>query len=491
MKFIYLSILPLILFYDANAQTANIANCGIQADEPPGCLLCDSILNFSNEIYTAGFPGDTYECGYIDNNYWISFMADGNIGKVYYIPYDCINLKGTQAIIYNRNFEPVSTCFSSFNITPEINFQPLQAGEIYYLMIDGLYGDICTDRFVFISGVMYPELGVAHLKANQVIPDTVCPAEILRLDFDTLPILNEIVVETANGQIIQKDSVGYSQTITFTKTGLDTIFYYAKTPCLIGTKTAIPIFVRPSFIEQVIDTAICTTTCITFRDSTFCQPGNHFYGSLSNEICDSIFIISINEKAPFRENYSSNICEGDSLIWRGEVFKQTGIFERITSDSLTGCDSIFQLNLIVRPPKTDFFVIRLMENDSFFGRVITGDTIIADTFQSIFGCDSIRRYSIKVEKSGLDTRNVGYPGLHLYPNPNNGNFILMWEQELTIEAQLSLYDSTGKLILKKGNIQVVTGENQQHLPPNLPPGLYQLLIKTNKGQGNYRIIIQP
>ncbi|MCB0662020.1 MAG: T9SS type A sorting domain-containing protein [Saprospiraceae bacterium] len=491
MKFIYLSILPLILFYDANAQTANIANCGIQADEPPGCLLCDSILIIDNDIYTGEFPGPAYECGYIENNFWVAFIADGNTFSVDDYSYNCEKGRGTESIVYNQNFEPVSFCFSTSNLPGDINVYNLEADQVYYFMVDGFMGDVCTDEYHFKSGIKFPILDTPRLRPNSIIPDTICPGEKVLLSFDSLSSFNEILLGTSKNQFIEPDEGGLNFSITFLEPGPDSIFYYSKTPCKNGSVISIPIFVNPGFIQKVIDSSFCRSYCFPFRDTVYCEYGTHIYSSPSPNGCDSTFIITLREGIQVVNNETINICEGDSIPWMGQVINEAGRYIEIKTDSLTGCDSIFELRVIVHPQRTDFFTINLMENDTFLGRIITIDTIIADTFQSIFGCDSIRRYSIKVEKSGLDSRNVGYPGLHLYPNPNNGNFILMWEKELTIEAQLSLYDSTGKLILKKGNIQVVAGENQQHLPPNLPPGLYQLLIKTNKGQGNYRIIIQP
>lgn len=490
MKSFYLWILPLLFFYNSNAQTANIANCGIQADEPPGCLLCDSILIIDNDIYTGEFPGPTYECGYIENNFWVAFISDGNYLKAFDFSYNCEIGSGTQSIIYNQNFEPVSPCFSTTGLPGDISAANLEENQVYYFMVDGMFGDICTDRYEFISGIKFPALDTPVLRSATIIPDTVCPGERVQLSFDSLSRFNEITLETSQNQLIEKDEQGLHYIITFLEPGPDTISYFAKTPCKNGMVRTIPIFIKEGFVQNVIDTALCQSICIPFRDTVYCDFGNHTYFSPSPTGCDSAFIISLKEGLHAVNFETINICEGDSTTWRGQIISEGGRYREIKTDSLTGCDSIFELKVLVRPHKTDFFVISIMKNDTFLGRVITTDTTISDTFQTIYGCDSIRRYSLNVEMSGLPSLSNEIPGLHLFPNPNDGNFVLRLEQQQQIEGRLSLYDAFGKIVFRKEKVQLLAGDNPQRIPFDIQPGLYQLVFDTGTKSSGYRIMIQ-
>lgn len=74
----------------------------------------------------------------------------------------------------------------------------------------------------------------------------------------------------------------------------------------------------------------------------------------------------------------------------------------------------------------------------------------------------------------------------LFPNPSNGLFTMEMEENYQ-QATLNLFDLTGKIIDSK------TINNQQRISldySNLPKGMYQLQVNTEKGNYFSKIIIQ-
>lgn len=491
MKSFYLWILPLLFYVNSFSQISNITNCGMQADEPPGCYLCDSVISIRNDLFMPGLPGDTFECGTIENNFWISFIADGNSGVIKYTSSNCENTWGTQALIYNQRLEQVSFCFSSYVDPYYLYFNHLVEDQVYYLMVDGFLGDICTNHFTFLSGVKYPHAGNAVLTAGSSIPDTICVGARLDLTFNPLPVANEVILETTRNQIIDRDSLGLHYSLTFLEPGPDTIYYFANAGCSKEPVHSKAIFVNGGNMSQVVfDTTTCQNYCFSFRDTTFCETGIHFYQSPSSGPCDSVFIIKLQQRQPFLHQETITICQGDSITWMGNRLWNLGKYREIRTDSITGCDSIFELNLVTKPIKSKFNMVRLMENDTFRGNIITADTTIVDTLQTIFGCDSLLIFSLVVETSGSNNIHQGFEGLKLYPNPNGGQFMLEWDLDAPIEGQISILDVYGNPVFSKENQRLIKGKNEINLPSNIPSGLYHFNLKMEGKTGSYRIVIQ-
>ncbi len=72
-------------------------------------------------------------------------------------------------------------------------------------------------------------------------------------------------------------------------------------------------------------------------------------------------------------------------------------------------------------------------------------------------------------KATIAANEPGIPKAHLFPNPANGRFSLVWQGG---EGRILLYSATGKLAFEA---PVVSGENS--FAPKIAPGLYFIQIK--------------
>ncbi len=92
-------------------------------------------------------------------------------------------------------------------------------------------------------------------------------------------------------------------------------------------------------------------------------------------------------------NYSQTICPGESINYRGHTFSNLNPVDSflITGDSVSICDSIFLVNLIVKPSIRSHIDLQICFNDTLnFGTVLIHQNHLSDSIilQSATGCDS-------------------------------------------------------------------------------------------------------
>ncbi|MBU0764741.1 MAG: PKD domain-containing protein, partial [Bacteroidetes bacterium] len=145
--------------------------CVANPDADDQCITATPICNLD------GFCGNTYPtytnidhngenwnnvsglmddfCGSIENNSWLSFIAEASVATLNVWTFNCANSQGIQMQVYAttdcEDFIPMSNCVSEgFPSDFTIEAVGLTPGETYYLMIDGFAGDNCD--FIIAAG---------------------------------------------------------------------------------------------------------------------------------------------------------------------------------------------------------------------------------------------------------------------------------------------------------------------------------------------------
>ncbi|MDE6452158.1 MAG: fibrobacter succinogenes major paralogous domain-containing protein, partial [Odoribacter sp.] len=96
-----------------------------------------------------------------------------------------------------------------------------------------------------------------------------------------------------------------------------------------------------------------------------------------------------------------NICEKElPYEWEGTVYTESGIYE-FQYVNATGCDSTVRLHLNVHQPQELSFSDAVCYGSDYHGygfnlTAVTADTIVSDTLQTPWGCDSIRTLFLSV-----------------------------------------------------------------------------------------------
>ena len=127
-----------------------------------------------------------------------------------------------------------------------------------------------------------------------------------------------------------------------------------------------------------------------FRGQTYSVQGIYHDSSQTIHGCDSIFELILTVNPPYHFTDSATICEGMDYIFRGRPYSVQGYYYD-SSQTMLGCDSIFELILTVNPT----YIVQISDSFyagnsyNFFGRLLTESGIYYDTLPTIRGCDSV------------------------------------------------------------------------------------------------------
>ncbi|MEZ5057836.1 MAG: T9SS type A sorting domain-containing protein [Saprospiraceae bacterium] len=484
-----LAISFFIFSYTQLIFAQELTTCGQLADEPPGCFLCQTTTIFENKGFTPEYPGQTYECGDIENNFWISIIPTETTVVIDIFSYNCASIYGIQYILYNQQLEPVSTCFSNFDLPSPLNAVNLIPGELYYLMVDGLYGDVCTNSIKLISGVYIPEAKTPQIKSPENIPDTVCIGESVCIELENQIPFVGFEWNTDFESDIQTFAKGQNACIRFTRPGLNEIEISSINPCNNpDTSVFVSIFVKSPGINSFLDTTICEGNCLEFYDSSFCNAGHHFYyhNDGDPENCGSVDLIKIDFLPNLNTNESREICKGDSTFWNGTyIFNQVN-YTYHKPDSITGCDHIFELELNTKDTFYTNRVYEYNEGDILNGIVLTNDTTLVYNLSTVEGCDSTVIYRIQVKKSSTNSPDISKEPLTIFPNPNDGNFFISLKEKLNTETDITIRDLSGKIVYQEKKPKNVS---QFDIRTKLSSGIYFLEISNSQNKWLKRIVV--
>lgn len=158
-----------------------------------------------------------------------------------------------------------------------------------------------------------------------------------------------------------------------------------------------PHYTFDNFIE------VCYGNPVTFRGKHITKPGIYYDSLLTHDGCDSIYRLIFTWKSNYFFSDTAVICNGGYYNFHGKTISKSGYYY----DSLhthDGCDSIYQLVLIVNPASSTVVDTTLCSNDVFrlHGKRITSSGTYYDTIRSTLGCDSFITYNVTIHDSYLN-----------------------------------------------------------------------------------------
>jgi gliding motility-associated-like protein len=128
------------------------------------------------------------------------------------------------------------------------------------------------------------------------------------------------------------------------------------------------------------------------------------YGTYTSNLfsingCDSVITTLLTVNPTYFIPAHMEICQGDSALLPNGTHTNQSINQFFTLNSSLGCDSIIQVNLLVRPTYNQNFPINLCDNESYsipgYGNVNSTGTYTVQT-QTVHGCDSQAVYTVVV-----------------------------------------------------------------------------------------------
>lgn len=149
------------------------------------------------------------------------------------------------------------------------------------------------------------------------------------------------------------------------------------------------LIVKPAY--EIIESAyVCQGNIYAWRNHAYYAAGTYYDSLLTAFGCDSVYILHLNHYPAFLSADTIEICQGDSLLWRGHYYNTSGAYYD-SLQTVNSCDSIFKLQLFVRPAFAYHYYPYLCDGDTILWRghsYYTAGTYY-DSLQTLYGCDSL------------------------------------------------------------------------------------------------------
>ncbi|GJM32326.1 MAG: hypothetical protein DHS20C18_13270 [Saprospiraceae bacterium] len=354
----------------------------------------------SNSATDLGEAPDGFCAPQLHNTQWLGFVAGTPSISMNITAFNCDSGNGLQIGIYNTldctDFSLVSNCEPTMpeNIPFVFNATGLMPGGIYFLVIDGNFGDICEFSIDVTSGLAEAPPIVGNTAIVGVGP--FCPGGTF--DFGVAGVSGASIYEwTLNGA-----PAGYEQNISVSVPTSGSSFELCVTPsnpCETGPQTCqtFPITPLPPIVESA---TICDGDVYTLGNTSFNTTGTYNFSSFTDEGCLQQYTLHLTVVPPVFAQVQGEICEGEVFsvhdnFGNNEIFTQAGVYQVLLQASNSGCDSVLTVELIVHPFYNNVLQESICEGESIvitdgintYTHTTTG--AYSHVLQSSEGCDSL------------------------------------------------------------------------------------------------------
>jgi hypothetical protein len=244
-------------------------------------------------------------------------------------------------------------------------------------------------------------------------------------------------------------------------------------------------------IKQTTSSTRTISACSSyiFNNQTLTQSGTYKDTLQNASGCDSIITLNLTVKSITVGKQTVKAC--GSYVFNNQLLKQSGTYK----DTLTnraGCDSIITLNLTIyaipSPTVTASGFNLTTQSYAGYQWQLNVNNIASATSQNFTatvngsyavqvtdanGCSAT---SPAVQVTGVGIRDIAIVSISIYPSPALDFITIEAESKI---ASISIYDLTGKLVLKLDNINAFEKKIEIN---SLSSATYQILVKTTDGK---------
>ncbi len=208
----------------------------------------------------------------------------------------------------------------------------------------------------------------------------------------TLTVVDE-VLQTIAAEICQGDQYLFGG-INYSTAGVyrDTLMNSGGCDSIVE----LTLTVLDQFTEE-LSFEICNGSEIVVNNIIYRSPGIYRDTLVGSNGCDSIILVEIVTLAQTSITTEQVICPGESIHFQDRMISEAGFY----SDTLTGtngCDSIVNLELVVRSISEFIFHHKICEGESIIieGQLYSDDTTFTNVFSDQFGCDSLVTHIVEI-----------------------------------------------------------------------------------------------
>lgn len=164
--------------------------------------------------------------------------------------------------------------------------------------------------------------------------------------------------------------------------------------------------VYPSFHEEKrFD--ICKGDAVTFLGKEYSEAGVYTEQFYTSHGCDSIYTIVVNYLPSYQFDTYAKFCRGDRYEWREKIYTTAGIYREVFT-TVNGCDSIYVLHLTMDEPFYQLDRDTVCSNEvpyTWHNKYIFETGTYFDSLKTELGCDSVYELRLMVYPSltNIDT----------------------------------------------------------------------------------------
>jgi gliding motility-associated-like protein len=182
------------------------------------------------------------------------------------------------------------------------------------------------------------------------------------------------------------------------------------------------LIVNPGHVVSVYS-SICEGESIFLSGSIRTTPGVYIDSLQTATGCDSTVYNVLSVNPTYDYNLTLTICEGDSALIFGQYQQFSGTYIQSLTTQF-GCDSIRTIVLEVNPIENTVLSVSICEGDSLSigGVYQTQPGVYYDVFQTLSGCDSVTQVNLLVKQNIITT---------IYASICEGTYYMFGELMLT------------------------------------------------------------
>ena len=268
--------------------------------------------------------------------------------------------------------------------------------------------------------------------------------------------------------------------------------------------------IAPNYFVQEQET-ICEGDSILWHGEYYSVAGSYYDNQTTTFGCDSIFELILQENPVYFFEETDSICEGESYNWQGNAYDVAGTYSAEYTSEFA-CDSIYQLELIVKPLPVASFTFTSNELEITF----TNTSINASSYLWDFGDSNtetaenpVYTYASSGDYSVVLTAYSDYCGevtdtqslsittginsiefgdiARIYPNPSKGIFYFVANSNLNNNLIVKIIDVNGQVIYI--NYQITKTIEKIDLS-NYAKGIYFIQVRSDKYSSTEKIILE-
>lgn len=219
--------------------------------------------------------------------------------------------------------------------------------------------------------------------------------------------------------------------------------------------------------------------------------------------CDSIAYTNLTVENEITASQNVSICYGESYTIGMNTYTVSGVYTDVIT-ATNFCDSVITTNLTVQLPinsainQSNNTLTAITSGATYQWINCTTQTAISGATGQVFTAPLAGSYAVIVSENGCsDTSACVYvdvviiglsesdlEGIVVYPNPNNGNFVIQLDAEKFADASFILVNSIGDEIALEKELNTLKPKE------NLAAGIYLLQISTPQGIVTRKIVVQ-